>query len=191
MPTGMRSGRVVSEPTAAEQLADLLGWHVSASMLMMWDAVEAGLGVLLPNDFKRPMSVFPSGAFAERFYVYSPIQSERSFEEFRSCWREGLDVLTELRDAGLARLPYPPYPEPGGLIPWGVGDEHTYYWHTVAADPDTWTVVFAERFAMNWGVYTGGVSSFLFDVITGRFSHPHLYYEPDEEGRKFSPYDGI
>lgn len=173
-----------------EQLASLLDWHDKATVSLSWDEVESLLGVRLPGDYKQLMNRFPSGVFAEQIYLYSPIQNAESLDMFRSRWEADLAWLTQLRDDKSETIPYSIHPEPGGLIPWGLGDEQYFYWKTDDADdPDAWTVVFADYLAGDWGEYAGTVSSFLLDAISGGFSHPHLYYEPDEAERNFVPYD--
>jgi hypothetical protein len=181
---------VSSARHAVEELANVLGWHQPVPGELTWDEVEAVLGTRLPSDFKQLMTKFPSGAFAERFYVYSPVQSKAALDEFRNDWRESLDWLVELRDDE-SDIPYPIYPEPGGVIPWGLGDEHLFYWETEGPndDPDSWRVVFCGRLGEYWGEYRGDVSSFLLDAITGRFSNRYLYYEPTAEKYTFTPFD--
>jgi hypothetical protein len=181
---------VVNDRTVDEQLSDLLGWSEQASVRLSWDEVESLLGVRFPDDYKRLMNRFPSGAFSEYFYLYSPIQSGESLDTFRQRWEADLAWLVHLRDDESETIPYPIYPESGGLIPWGLGDEQYFYWKTnTLDDPDTWNVVFTDHLATDWGEYSGNVSSFLLDAIGGRFEHPHLYYETDDSERNFTPYD--
>lgn len=174
-----------------EELAELLGWHEHAELRLTWDEVESILGVAMPSDFKKLMARFPSGVFGERFYVYSPVQDAAAFDEFRNDWREDLDWLIELRDSGQQIIPYPVYPERGGLIPWGTGDEHVFYWKTTAHDGDSdgWSIAYADRFAQDWGEYSGDMTSFMRDVITGRFFDVNLFYEPSVEKWTFTPFD--
>ena len=151
---------VVNDRAVDGELADLLGWHGPPAQIgLSWTEVESSLGIRLPSDYRRLMSRFPSGAFAERFYVYSPVQSTETLEVFQDEWRSRLGWLREVRSAPNSAIHYPIYPEPGGLIPWGSGNEHTYYWKpSEGTDPNSWTVVFAERLSINWGEYPGPMS---------------------------------
>jgi hypothetical protein len=69
------NGRLVDE-----ELAALLSWPGPRFAELEWADGEAELGYPLPADFKALMSRFPSGAFVERFYVPSPVQSQEWFD---------------------------------------------------------------------------------------------------------------
>lgn len=72
-------------------------------------------------------------------------------------------------------MPYALFPEPGGLLVWGVtdnGDE--FYWLTEGA-PDDWTVVVSSRH--EWWSYDGGALSLLGGLLRREIHCPGL---PDE-----------
>jgi hypothetical protein len=181
---------VDNDQPVEDELTVLLRWQGGFRAQLSWEEVESAVGLRLPSDFKRLMSQFPSGAFAERYYVYSPVQSRvvlREFQQDRFDALSGLDEIREERDNG---LPYPLYPEPDGLLPWGRGDEHIYFWKVDDVNnPDKWTVIFGERLGFDWGEYPGPMASFLLDVIDGRFSHPNLYHQVNEEELIFRPFE--
>jgi hypothetical protein len=176
-----------------EELAAFLGWPGTRPAEFEWTDVEAELGYQLPADFKALMSQFPSGAFVERFYVPSPVQGREWLDRFQETGEILLNDLFDRRESAEEEgenpaeiVPYPIHPEPGGLIPWGSGDEHGYYWlATDLAKPDDWTVVYGLTHDVGWGKYDGTMSQFLYEVITGTYTDPMLYFRPKEEERKF------
>jgi hypothetical protein len=187
---------VANDQPVDVELAQFLGWPSPPFDRMDWATVETELGHRLPTDFTVLMSRFPSGSFADKFDVFSPVQDRKSLDQFQADRALLLSELFHRRETAEAEnkprlaVPYPIHPETGGLIPWGRGDEHAYYWlATDLADPDGWTVVYSLLRDTGWGAYAGTMSNFVYDVLSGRYIDEMLYYEPDEEDRKFFPFD--
>ncbi len=82
-----------------------------------------------------------------------------------------LDTLREWRSEGHGRFPYPLFPEPGGLLPWGAVVEGGYaFWLTAPSDdPDQWPVVIASQDCYVWARFGGPVSEFLVEVAEARY----------------------
>jgi len=110
-----------------------------------WAEVEAALGTALPGDYKAFIELYGSGKFDDLLYLLNPFARD-----------EAGNLLHE-RDTMLAayagtrarfpeRLPLPPYPQPGGLLPLGRSDNgNELYWLTEGEPPDWGVVVFAAR----------------------------------------------
>src|SRR5262249_44977111 len=78
-----------------------------------------------------------------------------------------LDALRKLRQTTEPDMPYPIFPEPGGVIPWGVTDNgDVCYWKTGLADPNTWTVVVNESRGPDWEHFKGTMTEFLSAVVS-------------------------
>jgi hypothetical protein len=170
--------------TSTEELARLLDWTGTVEPTLTWAEAEAAVGFRFPADYRELLSTFPSGAFGERFYLYSPVAGPAHLEHFLDTRQMCLDVLAAANEDEPLRL----FPEPGGLIPWGRGDEHEYCWDTSAGEsPDDWTVTF--HFREESGAYPGNASSFLADVLTGRYTDDLLFYRPDPAERRFADYE--
>lgn len=63
------------------------------------------------------------------------------------------------------QVPFPLWPEPGGLLPWGSTDNNDHVFWLTIGEPDRWPVV-----ATNWDewwVCSGGMQSFLVNVLNG------------------------
>lgn len=132
-----------------------------------WPAVEATLGTALPDDYKRFTELYGSGKFDDFLYLFNP---------FAPAGQDG-NLLYE-KDAVLAayvqtrsrfpdRLPWPPFPEPGGVLPLGRSDNgDELYWVTEGAPAD-WTVALVEARAASYELHPVPVTGFLADLAGG------------------------
>lgn len=76
--------------------------------------------------------------------------------------------LREVRDGG-EQVPYPIFPERGGVVPWAITDNGDLcFWLTDAPDADRWIVVVNESRGRTWEEYRGSATEFLADVISAR-----------------------
>jgi hypothetical protein len=120
-----------------------------------WRAVEGQLGIAMPDDYKALLGLYAEGPpFAEWYGFYNFLT-----EEGRAAAQKDLTHLRWVREQvhgemfHVAELlgrpensvyppvPFPVYPEPGGLYPWGwAQDGWTFYWLCHAA-PQAWDVV--------------------------------------------------
>jgi hypothetical protein len=144
---------------------DLIGiapppeWRVDAGSPEQWEEVERALGTVLPGDYKVIINTYGTGEFNDLFAMFNPFSSS---EGMNLLWQAGIpDCLVEDEELGrvyplgsdlenyqLSRIdypelcPFPPYPEPGGLLPLG-GDTNggSAYWLTEGR-PDDWPLIF-------------------------------------------------
>ncbi|WP_053926734.1 SMI1/KNR4 family protein [Streptomyces chattanoogensis] len=117
-----------AEASWLERLVAVTGWVPRAAYEVDWAAVESRLGTRLPSDYKALVRAFGHGMF-DGFHCV--------------CMPDELIKRSEL-EASLPQArwePYPPFPAPGGLLPW-MGNEHeqTFHWITEGPDPDAWPV---------------------------------------------------
>jgi hypothetical protein len=82
-----------------------------------WAKVEAALGTRLPDDFKAFTELYGSGKVDDFLYLFNPFAAGQDgnllFEKDRV-----LAAYTQTRAKFPQRLPLPPFPEPGGMLPW-------------------------------------------------------------------------
>jgi hypothetical protein len=96
-----------------------------------WDAVEHSLGLGLPGDYKHLIEVFGPGSFDGYLLLPSPFWVSRTHNQLD--FFQYLAYAQEAMDAPLERgeLPYPLYPDPGGLLLWGgTIDGNLLFWNT-------------------------------------------------------------
>jgi hypothetical protein len=121
-----------------------------------WDSVEHEIGLTLPQDYKEFINEFGTGQTAGFIWVLNPFSNidqlnllVHIFEQYKT-----LDNLRSLKEKSDDYCPYPLYPEPSGLLPWGYTDNGgTLFWLTTG-EPNSWPVVVNdhgdtfERFAL-------------------------------------------
>lgn len=170
------------------ELVRLAGIRAGAVVSYDWPAVEGSVGLRLPEDFKLLAEKVPAGWFRRFARALYPGRSG----PFMAPHTSGqLDVMREWRDLGHAVIPFPVFPEPGGLLPWGVTVSGELFWLTGPEDPGAWPVVVATN---RWDhhVRVGGTAcEFLLEVASGRFDTSGFYEGPivqamDEAGTRIT-----
>lgn len=136
-----------------------------------WAAIEGDLGLALPADYKQLADSFPGGYFRRFIHLRLPARwpdgRVRLLSEFGSAQ---LESMREYRDTGEAVFPYPLFPEPGGLLPWGdISSPGVAFWLTGPAEPGNWPVVVATEECDHWDRFDGTACDFLFAVATARY----------------------
>ena len=94
-----------------------------------WAASERRLGISFPPEFKDLVDVFGSGPWAGFLHVLSPFADDELLFE-RAALR-ALGAFHTTRRSSPAAIPFAIFPEPLGLLPWGVTDNgDTLCWLT-------------------------------------------------------------
>jgi hypothetical protein len=125
-----------------------------------WAEVEAALGTGLPGDFKSFTERYGSGKVDDFLYLFNPFAAGQDGNLLAEKDRV-LAGYRQTRARFPQRLPLPPFPDPGGVLPLGRtdnGDE--LYWVTDGA-PDDWPVALLEARAGLQEVYRMPVTGFL------------------------------
>jgi hypothetical protein len=131
-----------------------------------WGRVEAELGTELPDDFKRFTELYGSGKFDDFLYLLNPFAADPA-GSLLGARDTMLEAYAETRAKFPDRLPLPPWPEPGGLLPLGRSDNgNELYWRT-QGEPATWPVVaFAGR-STRHEIHPHSVTEFLALLLSG------------------------
>ena len=132
-------------------------------MSFKWVVIERDLGLPLPADYKLLAGYLPPGWFRTFVRMDRP--------EISDGWPRGHYFLDEFAEGEMAplrewrtelKVPYPIYPEPGGLLRWGSIRQggHAFWLTDPAEEPENWPVVIASDGYEAWGGYVliGGVS---------------------------------
>lgn len=101
-----------------------------------WSAFQKKIGLKLPSDYFSVVNTYGSGHFlAGEFRVANPFDPDD--EDFADL---ELATLSENKELSPKAIPYPLYPNAGGLYPFGIdGNGNTFVWVT-AGDPDEWAI---------------------------------------------------
>lgn len=132
----------------------------------------------LPQDYKRFIDAYGTGTVDEFVTVlnqHSSVPRVR-LDEYGA---KMLAVTRDLRDGGIVEIPFPIYPESGGLLPWGVTANGDWgYWITDPPDaPDRWTIVVSVDRGPVWFHHPGPLVRFLVEIIDGTTRVPFF---PDD-----------
>ncbi|MFD8935123.1 hypothetical protein ACFV0R_07675 [Streptomyces sp. NPDC059578] len=137
-----------------ERLVAVTGWEPRTVGRIDWPAVESSLGTPLPSDYKKLVETFGEGLFSDFHQVFMPDDLIR-----RTQWGA--------RHGQASWEPYPPFPAPGGLVPW-MGNEHeqSFSWITEGPDPDRWPVYATEAEPVAGQRFACTATEFLFRSLT-------------------------
>ncbi|HZA80037.1 MAG TPA: hypothetical protein VFC13_01015 [Actinomycetes bacterium] len=152
-----------------------------------WAAVETVLGTQLPADFKAFTELYGSGMVDDFLYLFNPFAAGQDGNLLAEKDRV-LAAYRQTRARFPDRLPLPPFPEEGGVLPLGRtqnGDE--LYWVT-QRDPDDWPVALLESRAALLEVHPMPVTGLLAALAANQLSSRVL---PDDvlgrPGHQFTP----
>jgi hypothetical protein len=153
-----------------------------------WPHVESTIGVALPSDYKQLIASYGCGSFDDFLWVHHPTSTNPNLNLVQQV-EERLWPLRVLRgERTLAgpggmhargveeevSLPYPLFPEPGGVLPWGATDNaDVCYWLTTPDGPDAWPVLLnATRDPEDWYEFQGSLTEFLYATFVERRPNP-------------------
>lgn len=153
---------------AVEALAQLVGLADQGWAVIDWVEVERELDQQLPADYKEFATRFGPGHFRKGYlWVAVPTGEGPRLDFFESLY-QNIGILAEVRSNGI-EVPYPLYPEKGGLIPWGsTVDGDVFYWITEHHDPDHWTVVVNEVRSDDWLESDRSMTQLLYEILSGQ-----------------------
>ena len=149
--------------------------------------IEQELGTTMPSDFKEYINLFGTGYIGRFLWVFNPFSNEESLN-FIEQMEIRLDALEEIKEKyGDDECPYPLYPEPSGLLPWGATDNgDVLYWSTVG-QPDEWTVVINESRGPKFEQYEESMTGFLAKLISGDIASKIIPYDFLDRDALFVP----
>ncbi len=152
------------------RLAGAAGISATAGRSYDWAAIQAGLGLELPPDYKLIAESFPEGWFRMFAEVWLPDSATRLLSDYA---RDILDTVQALRteeDFAHLDFPFPAYPEAGGLLLCGSLRCPGYvFWLTGPGEPAKWPLILAYEEYNYWERFDGPLSEFLTEVALSRF----------------------
>ncbi len=105
-----------------------------------WAAVEAAIGLRLPPDYKAFIAAYGRGTINGCLEIESPFGPKPDVRTWWVNWATFYDDVAEFEP-----VPYPVYPQPGGLLPFGtLGDVDLLNWCT-AGVAEQWPFVYYDR----------------------------------------------
>ncbi|MFD7287137.1 hypothetical protein [Streptomyces sp. NPDC059863] len=126
-------------------------------------------GQVVPEDFELLVKGLPQGVIAGSVLLNRSDVPVRYLEDFTA------DValrVADIRDSLLAReheLPWPLFPLPGGMLPWGrTARDGVLLWDTTENDTAQWTTVLTDEDFQLWLDLPFSASEFVARALVGR-----------------------
>lgn len=130
-----------------------------------WNATERQI-CRLPEDYKDFVGRFGTGNVSGFIWILNPVSQHR-YLNLHAEIEPILGALRELRESGEA-CPYPLYPEPGGLLPFGKSDNgDALYWLTIG-EPKRWPIVVNAARDEMYEKFECDMTDFLAGILTRR-----------------------
>lgn len=147
---------------------------------------QVATGLTLPSDYLAWAEAYPSLEICHELLVTNliagtglvdiPDHRASTVSRIAADRQHSPMRRTVYDDAGtdIGAQPWPPiYPEPGGLLPWGVDTKGgIYLWNTEAADSNLWTVVVYDG---AWREFDAGFLAFLIRLLHGDFVGSRIF----------------
>jgi len=133
----------------------------TGAFLGPWAPVEAELGIPLPPDYKDLVRVYGSGHYMEFFGVGVPRSPNPNTRLEMKVPRACATFFD--RD----ELPYPLWPDPQGLVPFGSTDNGDFLFWLPRGAPEKWGVVVWDRGLWTFESFDCDITSFIAGVATG------------------------
>ncbi|WP_296596374.1 SMI1/KNR4 family protein [Phenylobacterium sp.] len=126
-----------------------------------WEPVEAFLGTPLPADYKELARRYGRGRFVGSVVVNLPGSRER-----RGSLEGELHMARDMINLGMS-VPYPAWPEAGGLLNIGLTDFNDRLFWLPRGRPEDWRIVVWDRALQNLEVFDCSLTDFLAGLASG------------------------
>ncbi len=136
-----------------------------------WSDVAKALGTPLPDDYMAFIARYGTGRISGFLWVLNPFE-ENVHLSFLAQYPRIVAADREIREEFTEELPEPLYPEPGGLLPWGLTDNgDRLYWQTTG-HADSWTIVARESRGPESASYPLSMTGLLFAWLSAEIEVP-------------------
>jgi hypothetical protein len=125
-----------------------------------WEMVEHRLGMQLPQDYKELISVYGEGCFDRFLWTYSPFSANK-FLNLLDRSQAVLSAFATLKKNPNDNVPFPLFPEAGGIYPFGGTDNGDSLFWLAAGSPSEWSIVVAESRAPEYEQFDMPTTVFL------------------------------
>jgi hypothetical protein len=106
-------------------------------------AVEARLGIALPDDYENLIGAYGTGCWKGFLWVLNPFASNRYLNLLEQTQRQ-LDAERAIRADRPSQVPFAIHPEVGGLLPWAMTDNGDRLYWVTQGHADEWAMVVYE-----------------------------------------------
>ena len=132
----------------------------------LWPQVETELQLPMPPDYRDFVGRYGTGCIDDFLWVDTPFTRLRGLQlRLRSASQlEAFRVLKETASPDM--VPYPVFPERGGVFPWGGTDNGDVLCWLTTGPPSDWTVAINESRGPMWEEYDCSMVEFLVKLLS-------------------------
>lgn len=163
---------------AVQRLASLMGVSLSRDDRggHPWRELERRLGLDLPGEYKSFADEFPRGLIQGIVRVIRPGEDpDYEATDYLGYYSHRLEDMRVREREIPGSIPYPIYPDVGGVLPWGdLSDGSMLFWLTRGVDQNSWPVVYCDGDFSNWTESDQGMIEVLIDLVTDHPDPPFL-----------------
>ena len=141
-----------------------------------WDKVEKRLKLRLPSDYKWFIDNYGMGWLCDNVFVTSPFWKDSSGQNALAAVHETVKKIFE-RYVSIGfwkELPYPMYPQEGGLLMFAFTHVNEYLGWLTHGPPSRWRIIIFERLEICDSGYTSLIR-LLFDALEGQAQLPEPF----------------
>src|SRR5262249_22550832 len=138
------------------------------------------LGLQFPDDFRDFIFAYGSGALADFFYVFNPFSADVTGG--LPGIRNHCDVLRMHKGDDEDHVPFPIFPETGGLLPWGSDANGNGYCWLTKGNPAQWVTLRNQESCAPWKRFRYPITTFLAKVLGNKL--PEFWGKPKQEFRR-------
>lgn len=160
---------------------------VAAGAPERWGQIEKELGIRLPRDYKQLIQTYGAGEFGGYLIIHSPFFGDGDGNLLHEC-HNTLEFYRDVRQRNPERMIYPPFPDPGGVLPLGRAIGGVLLFWVTEGDPDEWPVLLSDPGAYE-EVHHRTVTELLTLAFTGALESRLLPDDIAEEPLAFVPYN--
>lgn len=154
-----------------------------------WERIREELGATLPDDYKAFIQTYGSGWIGGFISIWDPF-SENKYLNLVQSTRSTLQAIRMLKvglkkELNIDEPPYPLFPEPGGLLPFGAtiaGD--VLFWKTEGT-PAAWTIVIHRVRSTEYEEHPFTITEFLNRLMRGDIEETFIYETSFSRGAGF------
>ncbi len=152
-----------------------------------WAALARALGAEFPTDFRRFVEAYGTGTISRFIAIANPFsEADPFFPWFMSVLAADKNCLLHTGSGVAGGLP--PFPAPGGLLPFGRWADWGVLYFQTRGVPDGWPIVFTDVHGNDHGSFDMSLFTFLEQVLRGKLRSPIFGVEyPRHEKAKFVP----
>jgi hypothetical protein len=134
-----------------------------------WVGLEVGIGKPLPDDYRKILSAYGDGQFAQFIFIYLP-ESETPTARIGDMGRDLVNVMRSQQE-GVNAIHFPYGVDE--ILLCGVTDNGDHVWWLMnSEDANSWEILVSESKFTDWYHFRGGLAIFLHEVLSGLVTVP-------------------